>query len=265
MFSINKKYKIVNAYKVCKLEESVAFDFKKYSKELLVFFSNKAYGKVDHIEANYGYKTWKTLGGFNKGVEQFNNRNLTLLMASIDNNKVLIILSNSLMNSDNPPDKGLIDLKIAFQKKVYNETDVIDFINFFCDFDYYYVFESNRKNIYDETSRKSFFKKKKSNITNFRFYGLGINEGYIKKLYPFNVLNKSQLEQPIIKSLIGREVGITERLNDRLTIWRLSKEEFEIANKELNNSKYVIYNEENPDLFLQTDDAKRFYEQMKTN
>lgn len=266
MFFKKKKYYTINLFKVSDIQESINFDFKNYSLKCISYFSEIEYLKISEIEVNYGYKSWKTLSGYIKGVAKIANKDLTCLMAYNKDNSLIIDISNSLMNLDYPPTYGLIDLQVAISEEFYKEKDFINFINEYSEilnFDYGYIIKSNKSGLFNEGNKKSIFRNKSYNLPNFRFYSIGVKEGFIKKLYKLNILNDSHVEQPIIKQLIAEGIGDLEKLNNDIFIWRLNDQDFKVANDKLNNSKYVIFNEDNPDLFLQTEEAKRFNDLMK--
>lgn len=94
------------------------------------------------------------------------------------------------------------------------------------------------------------------------FHRTGILSGYIKQLYPINYLNESHLSDTEFKEIITT-TGKTVKVNDRITEWSLNEEEFlRLQNNQYIYAKSIITNNMS---FLETEQSKRFYEEMRIN
>ncbi len=264
MFFNRKKYKVINLFKVCDLKTSLEFNFKEYSNKSVKYFQDKEYVKFEAIEINYGEKRWQTYAGFYQGVNKIENRDLTSLMLSSKNNSFFLNISNSLTNINNPPPYGVIDIQIIILEDFFIESTIKNFISLsssILEFDYGYIFTTNDNKTFEE--KNLFFSQRRATNVNFLFYSLGVHEGYIKKVYKYNFINRSHLKQPIIKKLITDKIGNITMLNNNLFIWKLTNDEYVEATKRLNNSKFVIVNNKKPELFINEEAAEQFYNLMK--
>lgn len=177
------------------------------------------------------------------------------------------------MNNTNPPKISSIDIELAIEAELVKDNDIKKLLNDLYDvfsFDYGYIIElDDRYDFHTEAKiNKGLLGSRTNNLDLDRqwiFHSVGVNEGYIKKLYKYNLLNHSQINQPIIKSLIERNIGKVEELNNGLKIWSLSDADFRVANEELNDSKYVIINQNNINLFMNSPEATKFNNLMKLN
>jgi len=92
------------------------------------------------------------------------------------------------------------------------------------------------------------------------FHSVGILDGFIKRLYPINYLNKSHFSDLITKELILK-YGTTENISDSTTKWTLSMEEIDkIKNNEQVRKISIITDNLG---FLKTDKAKVFKGKME--
>ncbi|WP_025743068.1 hypothetical protein [Aquimarina pacifica] len=255
------KYKIIEFCKIVTPLEGEFFLIKDCFKVLYDFILQSIDKPTSLSFAyNYGRKVWKTKEGFLKAINSLENKDVVNIMAYFNDNRSenYFIINNPIMNLEHPPNLSSISLEIIIDKKYFDKTLVNQLIHNMNDvysFDYGYINDYRKKQ--KESKNNSVLEQK------WIFHSMGVKEGYIKNVYEYNILNNTQIDQPIIKELIKENIGGIVKLNDQLTIWRLDKSELKVAQKRLNQSQYVIVNTKNPDLFLETEDAKRFRKLME--
>lgn len=273
-FNKNRKvYTVIKMLKVVNFEQSKQFNLKKCYKLCSEFFEDNIGAFPNSNSINYQNKTWKTYKGFLKGISNKKDSDIVWLYSGFNDEKDqnVFTITNTLMNFENPPDGDIIEVTISIDSAKVNSERILKFfkeIYVILNFDYAFTLELDERYdfAYERKIKRKLFsisvESKEIDVT-WKTSQIGIQEGFIKKLYKFNIINNSHLQQPVIKELIKQCIGNLEKLNDKLTIWRLDNDQFEIAKERLNNSKYVIYNESKPDLFLHTEEAKRFHDLMK--
>ena len=266
-----RKYKVMKLFKIANLNEAFLFDFKKCTTECLEYIKSRQGSYPNSFEVNYGKMLWKSKEGFMRGISIIENKDLVILMANYSNCSSYLKIENAILNFTLPPLQSSIIIEIAIESVYFDDDSLLIFLKKiynYLHYDYGYITELDES--YDfETERKinktlfgSEIKIEEADHT-WRFHMLGIKEGYIKQLHLTNLINKSQLEQPVIGRLLQNKVGQLNQINENITLWSLNPSQFELANKELKASKYLMNNSDNPKLFLDTHEARSFYEKMK--
>ena len=169
------------------------------------------------------------------------------------------------------PDKSMVSIEIALPSSFINIDRMSSFFKglyVFFQYDYGYVVEL-AENFDFGTERKVKKKlfgyevsvEKIDNI--WRFHSVGINHGFLKNIYPVNILNKSHISQSIVSQCLTEKIGELEQINDNVSLWLLNDHELNDVKDRFKKSKYLIADIESTDYFLKTEEAKRFHEMMK--
>lgn len=263
-----KKYIVIKLFKVVNFEQSKTFPMKECFKLFSMFFKDNIGTFPNSTSINYQSKSWKSYNGFLKGVLNKKDSDIVWLYSGFNDekNQNLFTISNTMMNYNRQPEKQTIVINISIDYKRVDVKDILRFLNniyTIFNFDYgYRLFLKDNFYFHTERKKTTWYKKEhhflKDLDRQWSVYNIGVIEGFIKKVYKFNILNDSHLSQPVIQSLIGSGVGEIQSLNDKLSIWHLSEDDYKKASQQLNQSKYVIYNKEYPSLFIETEDAKKF-------
>ena len=266
MFKKKSKYWVLKLYRAVNISESKSFDFKEISLQNLSFFEELNFEEVFDIEINYGIKSWKKTKDFKRFFQTIDNSDITELTFFGEKSCIYFSLCNSLMNYESPDFDGFIELEVAFCKEKFDENivelylkEVITDYNF----DYGFAIETFSRNSPFTEKNENLVRKGK--LPNFLFYSIGVNHGFIKDVYSLNLLNRSHMKLPEIKELLSNKIGRLYKFNDHLSILKLNDEEMRIAKEKLYNTKYVIVNDKNPNLFLKSTEAEQFYDQRKIN
>lgn len=268
-------YSLIKLHKIVDLNEAKEINIQNIASKCLDFIFSIESSYPEFYEINYGKKSWKSKKAFDLGLTKMKDESISDLAALFSASKSSLNIGNNILNiiPSAIPDQSMTSIDIAVPSLTINSEQInsffIDIYKFF-QFDYGYVTKltDDYDFITERKIKKRLFSQEFSieEIDNiWQFHSVGLKYGFIKKLYPMNFLNNSQINQPIIKGLIEKELGHIRQLNDEITMWELDTKDFNYANKELIQSKYVIYNEENPDIFLQTPEASKFNKLMMLN
>lgn len=207
MFKNNKKGPIGSVLKLFKVIDII--DLALYSPRVIKnvislsidsFFRNDIFNR---IELNYGIKRYKELTVFLDEIDG-GKGNLEIVDLIISSNKSSnkILYSNRLLNQVQKEDSGVIELDICSEFNDINKDIVYPFIEELVDvfpIDYGYVlpFENGMDVRSERIVKRSFWSSSvsvtKEDILR-RDKSLSINDGFLPKLYPINVLNHSQLD-----------------------------------------------------------------------
>ncbi len=270
-----KQFDIIKLYKVVDINQAKTFQCKEVFRACTEFFKDCTDEYPNHYSLNYSNKSWKTLQGFEKKLRKHDNIDLVWLYASYSPEwdsfyENHFSIGNAMMNSREPPYTSYIDIIITIEKGKLSSNKLYQFLESLTGgfkFDYGYVV-SLREGFSANNERKDkvglFGLESTVEEIDLRWSNnvCGVKEGYIRNIYNLNFLNASHLEQAIIKELMIDDVGTTSKLDGNITIWELTDEELKRAKSKLDASPYVIANNKNPNLFLSTEDAKRFKQAM---
>jgi len=234
MFSFKRdkeQYDVLKVFKVVDLETAKSFETKK-SIDICLKFLKDNYSIPTIFDLNYGHREWHSFQNFEKGISKFDDEKIVDFSSFCSPSKSMVSFSNGLLN-DPSPALSYINITIAIKKSYLNADLFINLLkglHEFFEFDYAYGLTLSED--YEFGSEK---KIKKS------FFGLSVSisvtkedidlekkkiefkNGYVGKIYPFNVLNKPQLESTLVNQNIENGIGILSDFNQNLILWRLNE------------------------------------------
>ncbi|MDX2303705.1 MAG: hypothetical protein NW226_12950 [Microscillaceae bacterium] len=262
------KYKIVNLFKIVNIEQAKQFDLKLYTYQCIDYLNNIDV-KLNYFNINFDFKAWTTYQGFDKGISKINNEDIVYFFSG-NKEKSYVEIDNSLLNLDLPPQIGSIEITVSIKESIFQLDSFSHFLIKSYDvfsFDYgYIVFLDESYDFLTERKLKSTLFGTKNNVKEIDHiwisHCMGVNYGFIKKLYPINFLNETHLAQPLFQTLMNKS-GSSYKLNDRITVWLIDDNNLDSFNQDLSEGGYCIGDEKGYQNFLNTKYAKIFYDQMK--
>lgn len=273
IFKKKQWYKVIKLYKIVDIEQGKSIKTHDIITYCLELFHSTQQGYPSNYEINYGQKEWKTKKGFDKGIAKVDAENIADFAAFLSESLSCLSIGNNILNivESSIPDKSIISIEIALPSL---SIDVNKMKSFFKDlyaffqYDYGYVVEL-AENFDFGTERK--IKKKlfghevsvEKSDKIWRFHSVGFNHGFLKNIYPLNILNESHITQPIISQCLTDKIGSLEQINDNLSLWFLNDHELNHVKNRFKKSKYLMNDKESIPYFLETEEAKGFHEMMK--
>lgn len=276
LFKVGKKqqlyYKVLKCYKIVDIDiarKIAIHDLIKYCNEFLYQTVSKY---PDVYEINFGQKQWKSKKGFQNAITKVKGQEIFDFTGFYNESKSSVYIDNNILNIQSSiPDKSMVSLELAIPSlTIDNNKLVLFFKNLFeyLEFEYGYIIELTEN--YDFGTERKVKKRLFGYETTieeidtiWRFHSIGINHGFVKNIYPVNILNKSQIAQPTIRKYLNDKIGVFEQINDQLSLWFLNKNQLEKVKRSIEKTKYVIANRESSKYFLESGEAKRFYNEMK--
>lgn len=275
LFDLRKKqlYKVVKLYKIVNIEQAKRNNTHNIIKCCLDLVYSLLSKYPDNYEINYGKKQWKSKKGFESGILKVKEYKIFDFSASFSQSKSYICMGNSILNviETSIPNKSVIDIEIAIPSSSSDTDKIMSFLEHlftFFSYDYGYIVEL-ADNFDFSTERKIKKKLFGYEVTIeeidkiWRFHSVGINHGFLKNIYPVNVLNKSQISQTIINECLDDQLGNLKEINKQLSIWLLNDTELNQVKERFKESKYIIANQDSVNHFLESDEAKQFREEMR--
>lgn len=194
-------------------------------------------------------------------------------MTSYSKSSSCLTINNNILNfnRNQVPLKSKVSVEIALPSSIIDLNKMESFFKKLYDYfqyEYGYVvgLPEDFNFITERKIKNSFF----SNSSSFkeidriwRFHSVGVNYGYLKNIYPLNILNKSHISQPIIRKCIDNNIGRIKQINDYLNFWYLKNDEVKDVKGFFKKSKYLIADKDSKDYFMKTKEAERFYALMK--
>lgn len=275
-FNLNRKrnlFKIIKLYRIVDLEQARKVKIHEIINSCTELMDSTLSSYPDNYEVNYGKKQWKSKKGFNLGISKLDKKEIYNVIASFSNSKTYFSISNSVLNisSDFIPNKSMVTIEIAVPKLSIDFNQLISFLsglyNIF-EYDYGYIVELNED--YDFSTEKKIKKKlfgQEISIEEidkiWRFHSVGINYGFLKNVYPINILNKTQISQPVVNNCLKEKIGKVEQINNSINLWILTNRELSQVQCFFKQSKYLIANKDTSKYFSDSEESKRFYAEMK--
>ncbi|MFY7669460.1 hypothetical protein ACOSP6_00095 [Tenacibaculum sp. MEBiC06402] len=258
---------IIKLFKIT--DNKIAQDFNMESCILSVIdsISQTTELKANLFDINYR-DSRKTLNGFKKALKK--QKEIVYSSVDFDSNKTntFFTIENPMLNWTEQPENSSINISIQIATDFADlnmiELTTKNLITFF-DFEYGYITKvpSNYDSLTERKIKKGLFSTSIDvNETDhaWTFHSIGILDGFIKRLYPVNYLNKSHLSDLTTKELTLK-YGIIENISDNICKWTLNSEEFEnLKNNEQIQKISIITNDLG---FLKTDKAKLFRDKME--
>lgn len=273
IFKKKQLYKVIKLHKIVDIEQGKNIKIHDIIECCLDLLHSTQQSYPNDYEINYGQKEWKTKKGFDNAIAKIKRTNIAILMASFSKSSTYFIVSNNILNvvESSIPNKSKVSVEIVLPS---SSVDINEMISFFKDL--YAFFQYEYGYVVELTEDFSFIterKKKKKLFGNevsvqeidkvWRFHSVGINYGFLKNIYPVNILNKSHITQPIINQCLTDKIGSLKQINKNLSLWLLNDHELDHVKDRFKKSKYLIADKESLAYFLETEEAKRFHEMMK--
>lgn len=262
VFRIIKLFKIVDYQKAQEIEAHEIIS--KYIE--LMNLVLKEY--PDHYEINYGQKQWRSKTAFYKNLSKIDNSRIVHSIVMDSKTKSYFSYNNSILDIDKDimPEKAILSIELVLKLELMSTELLKSFIStLYFTFNYEYGYSLDLPENYDfGTERKMkktlFGYKSTSNSFDkvWRFHSVGIKRGFIKDIYPVNIINSSHLSQDIFKTCMSLNIGKFEEMNENIWLWTLNDEQLSRAYEIFNNSYLIISNKNHVRKFLDSKEAKEF-------
>ena len=278
LFKFGKKkledYKVIKLYKVVTIDEAKKINIQDCALKCLdlIYLSCSKYPNIYSV--NFGGRQWKSKRGFISALAEMKNIDIVDLEATFSDSRSSFYIDNNILNyKSSVPLRSIVTVELAIPSLTNNVQSVISIIRelyAYLQYDYGYCVELNEGFDFGTERRvkKSILGNKVSVEdvdTVWRFHSVGIKYGFLKNVYPINVLNKAHMSQPILNRCILNEFGTFELINDKISLWILNSAELSKVKKLFEKSKYLISNKASNMYFLDSEEAKQFYSEMKFN
>lgn len=262
-------------YMIVNIEEAKKFRIIDCVIQSIDFIQTVLSNYPDRYEINYGMEKWKSKKKFEDQLHKIQQTDIFHLSAFFKNSKSLIRITNNMLNIQeiSLPNKSFVNLTIAVPRsEIYSKNMDYFLLNMYDLFHYKYGYIFELTDEYDFVTERKMKRNlfgqetviKEIDLT-WQFHSIGINYGYLKNIYPVNIFNDSHISQPLVKQLLLEKIGNIKRLNGYLNFWTLNEKELIQVKKRLITSKYIIANDMSSKYFLESNDAKKFYDDMKVN
>lgn len=268
MFDFKKKYfYLIKLYKITDQNNSEKFPASKLISESIDELKSLIKTSPTEFELNYS-KKYKSQRTFETDLSK-SEIIYSYIGFDTEKTKCHFTVNNSMLNYANKPKNSAFELYIQFDERYFNSTVFEICVSLINNFGFEYGFIHRFPQSIDGSTEKKIKRSLFSSgieITEndliWQFHSVGINHGYIKKLYNYNFLNKSQFENSSIKEQIEK-VGENEFISPNILLWKISDEELKILNNVASIKKSIIDIAVEENIFLKNDDAKVFKDLMK--
>ncbi len=258
---------IIKLYKITDNKTAEQFDMESCILSTIDLISQKTELKATDFDINYK-DSRKTLNGFKKALKKQKEIVYSFVGFDSDKTNTYFTVDNPMLNWTEQPENSSVNISIQIASELV-ELNSIELIteNLIESFDFEYGYITKLPSNYDSgTERKIkkglFSTSVEVNETDhvWTFHSVGILDGFIKRLYPVNYLNKSHFADLRTKELVS-EYGIVENISDSISKWTLSLEEIDsLKNNEQIRKISVITDDLG---FLKTEKAKVFKGKME--
>jgi hypothetical protein len=265
IFILKKKYYYaIKLYKIVDGLNAQSFPTAQLTERLVGYFHQAFESSPDFLTVNYG-KEYKTFDGFNKALKKKSEIDQVFVAFDSERTNCYFSLSNPVTYAKKKPQNSMIELIICLGEDFFNADKSKQLVKELLqdyDFEYGYIqkFEKNVSSTTERRMKVNFLYTSSDGHPIDRvwpFHSVGIKHGYLKKLYNVNYLNKSQFDDKDLKILIDT-FGIKERLGDNILCWTISDKDIEELMKKSIMPTKLIQFDLDKNLFVQSDDAKRF-------
>jgi hypothetical protein len=258
---------VIKLFKITDNKKAEKFDMEKCILSVIDSISQHSALKATDFDINYK-DSRKTLNGFKKALK--NQKEIVYSFVGFDSDKTntYFTVNNPMLNWTEKPKNSSIDISIQIANE-FTQLNSIELIakKLITSFDFEYGYITKLPSNYDSGTER---KVKKGLLSTgveineidhvWTFHSVGILDGFIKRLYSTNYLNKSHFVDLATKEMI-LEYGITEKITEKIYKWTLSLEELESLknNNQIKNISIIT-----SDLrFLKTEKAKVFKDKME--
>ena len=253
-------YSVIKLFKIADYKFAQEFDSHEFIINTISFINNEFETIFNDFSLNYGLKDWKTFKGLKNGIEKYPNLEIVNSLCINDLNNIFIFTNFLLNLKTNIPEKGAIEINISVNYEKFDVNKIILYLKRYSLFDYGYITELTSD--YDFSSetkiKKGFFG---HSIINDKYGAIWSNhkyameKGFLRKIYPYNLLNQSHLKQEIMQKLMQNNVGTFQKINNIITMWILNEEEIKIARNSFKGTKYLLATKDAYDIFQDTQEA----------
>jgi hypothetical protein len=258
---------IIKLFKITDNKTAEQFDMQGCILSAIDLISQKTELKATDFDINYR-DSRKTLNGFKKALKKQKEVVYSFVGFNSDKTNTYFTIDNPMLNWTEKPENSSIEISIQIASE-FAQLKMIELTtkNLITRFDFEYGYITKLPSNYDSGTERKIKKGLFSTSVEvneidhaWTFHSVGILDGFIKRLYPINYLNKSHFSDLITKVLILK-YGTTENISDSITKWTLSMEEIDkIKNNEQVRKISIITDNLG---FLKTDKAKVFKGKME--
>lgn len=234
LFKKKKEYDVLKLYKVVDIETAEKFQSKRCINLILKFLNGYYDNKPNVFDINFGNKVCNGFEKFEEYIKKVTDEKIVNLSAYYSSSKSRFSFSNDILNV-----KGVslsyINITIVLDKSFLNSDLMLNLIkdlNNFSKFDYGYGFRMSENYNFDTEKKynKSFFGDSvtvsiSDDDIDTEKRKIDVKDGYVKKIYPFNLLNAKQLKSSTVKNNIDNNIGCLSMLSDNLFCWVLNDED----------------------------------------
>lgn len=258
---------IIKLFKITDNKTAEQFDMQSCILSVIDLISQNPELEATNFDINYRDLT-KTLNGFKKALKKQKEVVYSFVGFNSDKTNTYFTINNPMLNWTEKPEHSSIEISIQIARE-FTELKTIELTtkNLITSFDFEYGYITKLPSNYDSGTERKIKKSLFSSSVEvneidhaWTFHSVGILDGFIKRLYPINYLNKSHFSDLRLKELILK-YGILEKISDNISKWTLSLEEIEdLKNNEQIQKISIITNDLG---FLKTNKAKMFKDKME--
>lgn len=270
MFSIFRRRQqktALNLYRIADLDAARKFDGLAVIQAALTALGTVSAAEPRMYGANYSHE-WRDWDAFATGVSRLSA--LTFADVSFARDEHSLLYRNSLLNFVEPPELGSIHVGLSMPATEGSFDRMTSLATTLCGlfpFEYGYVHSlpSNVLAFTENKIRKTLLGNsvrvdRRANI--WQYHLAAIRSGFLRSVYPVNVLNESHLANPSIDRLLQCRTGVVLPFVGKLSIWRLSEHELSAALEALAESGSLIWHESGVDKFLARPQAHEIHSRM---
>jgi len=229
--------------------------------------SQKPKLKASDFDLNYK-ESRKTLNGFKKVLQRQKEIAYSFVGFDSDKSNTYFTVSNPMLNWIEQPKNSTIDICIQIASE-FAEQNFIEQITeqLIKRYDFEYGYITKLPSNYDSGTERKIKKGLFSTSVEvnevdhaWTFNSIGILDGFIKRIYSINYLNKSHLFE-LSKIELLSKYGDIENITENISKWALNTQEFEsLKNNEQIEQMSIITSDLG---FLKTEKSKLFKDKMK--
>ncbi len=259
---------ILNLFRITDMSYARAFDWKELLQTVTKMIASATGAEPTGYSANLSNKAWSSWDGFVRCVQRY--RVLTHAYFSYERDGLVCKYSNSLVGFTDPPLIGSISLMISSPEALMSQEhllhmaeDIFAILPF--EYGYAHALEDDWIPGLEKRIRRTFFGSSvevRKEDSAWLYHMIGIQHGYMRSVYPFNILNPSQARNPAVVDLLANGIGKLSPLKGDLVLWTIPEAEVPVALRALAASGSIIWHEWGQEEFLKNPLARRFYESM---
>ena len=232
---------IIKLFKITDNKTAEQFNIENCILSTIDSITQKTKLKATDFDLNYK-NSGKTLNGFKKALRKQKEVVYSIVGFNSEKTDTYFTVANPMLNWTEQPENSSIDISLQIAKQ-FAELNTIELItkNLITSFDFEYGYITKLPSNYDSGTERKIKKGLFSTTIEvneidraWTFHSVGILEGFIKRLYLVNYLNKSHFNDLMTKKLI-LEYGTLENITNNITKWTLSTEEID----KLKNNEHV--------------------------